>query len=192
MLATFVELFTMPLAGWLSDRVGRKAIYIGGTLFSIVFAFPLFWLLDTRDPTVVLLTLVVGMSCTQSIIFALHASFMPELFGTKVRYSGISLGYQVGAAIGGGGGRNRRLERRRDWAGFAPKEVFLQMVFVVRIATIFIAVSAAWSQTAELSSSVADSSHAAIPRSVSDQGAGKSSIAQHRFAGQNAGQFLRL
>jgi MFS transporter, MHS family, shikimate and dehydroshikimate transport protein len=101
-LATFVELFTMPLAGWLSDRVGRKAIYIAGTLFSIIFAFPLFWLLETRDPTVVLLTIVVGVSCAQGIIFALHASFMPELFGTKVRYSGISLGFQVGAAIGGG------------------------------------------------------------------------------------------
>jgi MFS transporter, MHS family, shikimate and dehydroshikimate transport protein len=101
-LATFVELFTMPLAGWLSDHVGRKAIYITGTLFSIVFAFPLFWLLETRDPTIVLLTIVVGVSCAQGIIFALHASFMPELFGTKVRYSGISLGFQVGAAIGGG------------------------------------------------------------------------------------------
>jgi MHS family shikimate/dehydroshikimate transporter-like MFS transporter len=101
-LATFVELFAMPLAGWLSDRVGRKTIYVAGTLFSIVFAFPLFWLLETRDPTIVLLTIVVGVSCAQGIIFALHASFMPELFGTKVRYSGISLGFQVGAAIGGG------------------------------------------------------------------------------------------
>jgi MHS family shikimate/dehydroshikimate transporter-like MFS transporter len=101
-LATFVELFAMPFAGWLSDRVGRKTIYIAGTLFSIVFAFPLFWLLETRDPTVVLLTIVVGVSCAQGIIFSLHASFMPELFGTKVRYSGISLGFQVGAAIGGG------------------------------------------------------------------------------------------
>lgn len=101
-LATFVELFAMPLAGWLSDYVGRKTIYIAGTLFSIFFAFPLFWLLETRDPTVVVLTIIVGVSCAQGIIFALHASFMPELFGTKVRYSGISLGFQLGAAIGGG------------------------------------------------------------------------------------------
>jgi MFS transporter, MHS family, shikimate and dehydroshikimate transport protein len=100
-LATFVELFAMPFAGWLSDRVGRKAIYLAGTIFSIVFAFPLFWLFETRDPTIILLTFVIGISGAQGIVFALHASFMPELFGAKVRYTGISLGFQVGAAIGG-------------------------------------------------------------------------------------------
>jgi MHS family shikimate/dehydroshikimate transporter-like MFS transporter len=101
-LATCIELFTMPLAGWLSDKIGRRAIYIAGTTFGILFAFPLFWLLQTRDPTIVLATIVIGVSLCQGIVFSLHASFMPELFGTHVRYSGISLGFQIGAAIGGG------------------------------------------------------------------------------------------
>jgi MHS family shikimate/dehydroshikimate transporter-like MFS transporter len=101
-LATFVELFVMPLSGWLSDRLGRRIIYLAGTAFGILFAFPLFWLFETRDPTIVLLTIVCGIALGQGMIFALHASFMPELFSTKVRYSGISLGFQLGAAIGGG------------------------------------------------------------------------------------------
>jgi MFS transporter, MHS family, shikimate and dehydroshikimate transport protein len=101
-LATLCELLVMPFTGWLSDRVGRRPIYLFGTIFGILYAFPLFWLLETRNPTLVLLGIVIGISICQGVVFALHASFMPELFGTKVRYSGISLGFQIGAAIGGG------------------------------------------------------------------------------------------
>ncbi|RTL50664.1 MAG: MFS transporter [Bradyrhizobiaceae bacterium] len=101
-LATFVELIVMPATGWLSDKVGRRPLYLFGTLFGAIFAFPLFWMLETRNPVWVMTAIVVGISVCQGTVFALHASFMPELFGTKVRYSGISLGFQIGAAIGGG------------------------------------------------------------------------------------------
>jgi MHS family shikimate/dehydroshikimate transporter-like MFS transporter len=101
-LATLAELFVMPFSGWLSDRVGRRTIYLAGTAFGILLAFPIFWLFETRDTTIVTLAIVAGIALCQGIVFALHASFMPELFGTNVRYSGISLGFQLGAAIGGG------------------------------------------------------------------------------------------
>jgi MFS transporter, MHS family, shikimate and dehydroshikimate transport protein len=100
-LATLIELFVMPLAGWLSDAIGRRTIYVAGTVFGILLAFPIFWLFDTRDVTIVTWAIVAGICLCQAVIFALHASFMPELFGTSVRYSGISLGFQIGAAIGG-------------------------------------------------------------------------------------------
>jgi MFS transporter, MHS family, shikimate and dehydroshikimate transport protein len=101
-LATLVELFVMPLSGWLSDRIGRRVIYLAGTAFGILLAFPIFWLFETRDATIVTVAIVAGICLCQGVIFALHASFMPELFGTNVRYSGVSLGFQLGAAIGGG------------------------------------------------------------------------------------------
>ena len=100
-LATLIELFVMPLAGWLSDRSG-DARSIWWTAFGILLAFPIFWLFATRDATIVTCAIVAGICLCQAIVFALHASFMPELFGTNVRYSGISLGFQLGAAIGGG------------------------------------------------------------------------------------------
>jgi MHS family shikimate/dehydroshikimate transporter-like MFS transporter len=101
-LATLIELFVMPLSGWLSDTIGRRTIYLVGTAFGILLAFPIFWLFETRDVTIVTGAIVVGICLCQGVIFALHASFMPELFGTSVRYSGVSLGFQLGAAIGGG------------------------------------------------------------------------------------------
>jgi MFS transporter, MHS family, shikimate and dehydroshikimate transport protein len=101
-LATLVELAVMPFTGWLSDQVGRRPLYLFGSIFGALFAFPFFWMIETRDPRLVLSAIVIGISLCQGVVFALHASFMPELFGTKVRYSGISFGFQVGAAIGGG------------------------------------------------------------------------------------------
>ena len=102
LLAAVAELFTLPLFGALSDQIGRKPIYVAGAVLSAALAFPTFWLLQTRDPTVVVLTLVVVMSLTHGLMFGPQAAYMPELFGTRTRYSGASLGCQVSAALSGG------------------------------------------------------------------------------------------
>jgi MHS family shikimate/dehydroshikimate transporter-like MFS transporter len=102
LLAALAELVTIPLFGALSDRVGRKPLYVAGSVLSAALAFPVFWLLETRDPTIVVLTLVVVMSLTHGLMFGPQAAYMPELFGTRTRYSGASLGCQVSAALSGG------------------------------------------------------------------------------------------
>ncbi len=101
-IAAIVETFTIPLFGWLSDRIGRRAFYFFGALFTIGFAFPLFWLLETRDPMIVVLTVTVALSLGHGTMFGLQSTYFPELFGTRVRYTGASSGFQVAAAIGGG------------------------------------------------------------------------------------------
>jgi MFS transporter, MHS family, shikimate and dehydroshikimate transport protein len=101
-VGALLELITLPLAGALSDRFGRKPIYLIGVVLSIACAFPVFWLLDTRDPVYVIVGLAVVMNLTHAIGFGIGASWMPELFGTRVRYTGASIGCQVSAAISGG------------------------------------------------------------------------------------------
>ncbi len=101
-LAAALELLTIPFFGWLSDVIGRRSLYFFGVLFTIGFAFPLFWLIDTKDPTIVTLAVIVALNFGHGTMFGLQSTFFPELFGTRVRYTGASLGFQVSAAIGGG------------------------------------------------------------------------------------------
>ena len=101
-LAALLELFTIPLFGHLSDLFGRRSLYFAGVAFTIVFAFPLFWLLDTRTPEIVILTIIIALNLGHGLMFAPESTYFPELFGANVRYSGASLGFQVAAAIGGG------------------------------------------------------------------------------------------
>ncbi|HYH65931.1 MAG TPA: MFS transporter [Urbifossiella sp.] len=100
-LAAVAHLVATPLFGALSDRVGRKPVYLGGAVFLAAFAFPFFWLVGTREPGYVWLALAVGM-VGHAAMYGPQAAFLAELFGTRVRYTGASLGYQLAAPLSGG------------------------------------------------------------------------------------------
>jgi MFS transporter, MHS family, shikimate and dehydroshikimate transport protein len=101
-VAAFVEVFTIPFFGWLSDYVGRRSLYFFGVFFTICLAYPLFWLVDTRDPAMVTVAIAVALSFGHGTMFALQSTFLPELFNTRIRYTGASFGFQASAALGGG------------------------------------------------------------------------------------------
>jgi MFS transporter, MHS family, shikimate and dehydroshikimate transport protein len=100
-LSAVVALAAIPVFGWLSDRIGRKTMFYASCLFAVAFAFPLFWLLNTKDVWTITAAVVVAITFGQMIGFGVGASWYSELFATRTRYSGASLGFQVGAAIGG-------------------------------------------------------------------------------------------
>jgi len=102
LLASVLELFTIPAFGWLSDIYGRKPMFIAGCLFSVLFAFPMFWLFQTRSPLAIAITLAAAVSFGQGIMFGPEATWVAELFDARLRYSGASLGFQIGAALSGG------------------------------------------------------------------------------------------
>ena len=101
-IAAAIELVTIPFFGWLSDRIGRRPFFFAGVLFTVLFAFPLFWLLDTKDPLIVGAAFAVALSFGHGLMFAMESTYFPELFGARVRYTGASFGFQASAAIGGG------------------------------------------------------------------------------------------
>jgi MHS family shikimate/dehydroshikimate transporter-like MFS transporter len=98
-LATTV---TIPLFGLLTDRFGRRPIFIGGSLFTLVFAFPFFLLLRTGEPMMVALALVLALAIGWAAMYAPQAAYFAELFEPQVRYSGMSIGAQLVAIVAGG------------------------------------------------------------------------------------------
>ena len=101
-IASLIELITIPLFGLLADLWGRRSLYFIGTIFTAAFAFPLFWLLDTKNAALIVLTVAIALSFGHGTMFGIQSAYFPELFGTRVRYTGASFGFQLSAAIGGG------------------------------------------------------------------------------------------
>lgn len=102
LVASAVSLVAVPAWGAISDRVGRRPVYLFGAVAGGVFAFPFFRLLDTGRPALIWLALVLAVSLAHDAMYAPQASFFAELFDTRVRYSGASLAAQMGSVFSGG------------------------------------------------------------------------------------------
>ena len=102
LLGACAELVAIPLFARLSDRVGRKPVYLFGATMTAVLAYPLFWLFDTGSTAAVWTALVMSFVVCHAPMFGPQAAFFSELFGTRVRYSGASLGSQLSTILAGG------------------------------------------------------------------------------------------
>jgi MFS family permease len=100
LMGAVAQIIGIPLAGWLSDRVGRRPVLLVGALGGLVWAFAFVWLVNTKVPGLILLASFVGMLFT-SAMFSPLASFLPELFPTRVRCTGASLCFQLAGVLGG-------------------------------------------------------------------------------------------
>lgn len=101
LLYSFVSLFTVPLWGYVSDRVGRKRMYVIGAAAMLLFAWPYFALLDTKAPMLVLIA-IVASAVVHDMQYGPQAAFIAEAFTPRLRYSGASLGYQLASLTAGG------------------------------------------------------------------------------------------
>ena len=100
-VASCVSFISIPLFGHISDRIGRRKMYLIGTAACGLFAFPYFGMLDTAIPSVVFIAIVLSL-IPHDMMYGPQAALIAEAFTPRLRYSGSSLGYQLASVIAGG------------------------------------------------------------------------------------------
>jgi MFS family permease len=101
MAAACVSFFSIPLAGHLSDKIGRKNMYLLGVVTMGVFGFVYFAMVDTATPALVFIAIVLSL-IPHDMQYGPQAALIAESFTPNLRYSGASLGYQLASIIAGG------------------------------------------------------------------------------------------
>jgi MFS family permease len=102
LVANCIAAVMVPTLGALSDRVGRRPLLLVGLLAACVYIYPFFRVLEGANPLLVSVVIVAAAGFIHPVMFAAESSFVAELFPTAVRFTGASLGKQVGTVLGGG------------------------------------------------------------------------------------------
>ncbi|MBY0509420.1 MAG: MHS family MFS transporter [Rhodospirillaceae bacterium] len=101
LVASIFSFFWIPLSGWISDRIGRKRMYLISVVVTGIFAFIYFAMLETAAPAMVFAAIVLSL-LPHNMMYGPQAAMIAESFTGRLRYSGSSLGYQLTAIIAGG------------------------------------------------------------------------------------------
>jgi MFS family permease len=99
--ASVISLFTIPYSGYLSDRIGRKRMYLLGAAVTGIFGFVYFALLNTMIPGLIFLAIMLSL-IPHDMMYGPQAAMIAESFTGRLRYSGASIGYQLASVIAGG------------------------------------------------------------------------------------------
>ncbi|MBF0754445.1 MULTISPECIES: MFS transporter [Jeotgalicoccus] len=102
MAVSVLTTIMIPVMGSLSDRVGRRKMFLIGAAAMLLYAFPYFFIVNTHEPILVILATFIGLVVIWPPITAILGTMFSESFSKEVRYTGVTLGYQIGAAVAGG------------------------------------------------------------------------------------------
>jgi MFS transporter, MHS family, shikimate and dehydroshikimate transport protein len=102
LIAIVVELILIPVLGRLTDRVGRKPVFLTAAVLNLVLIVPAFLAVHSGNSVVIALLLIAGLALGHGGVYAPQAAYFPELFDSPVRYSGVSVVWQFGSMIASG------------------------------------------------------------------------------------------
>jgi MFS family permease len=100
-IASIIAVGTTFAAGILTDRIGRRRVYLAGCILAIAFGIPMYLLTNTGEPFLMVLVFIIGIGIIHATLTGTQGAWFAELFTTNTRTSGASIGYQVAASIAG-------------------------------------------------------------------------------------------
>ncbi|MEJ2852982.1 MULTISPECIES: MFS transporter [unclassified Saccharothrix] len=137
LIASGAHLITIPLWGALSDKIGRRTTYLIGAVGIGAWMFPFFTLLDTKSFWPIVLAVTVGL-VLHGAMYGPQAAFFSELFGTKVRYSGASVGYQLASIAAGAVAPLIATALLRDFKSSFPIVLYVLAMCVITVIAVLV------------------------------------------------------
>ncbi len=137
--AAVIEAIIMPMMGALSDRVGRKPVYTVGAIWAGLVGFVFYSMIDTQQYWMITAGIVLG-AIGHAAMYGPQASFLSEMFGTKVRYSGASIGYQLASVFAGGLSPAICTALLQLNQGSTPVAMYMMVLSLITIVSIYFAV----------------------------------------------------
>lgn len=101
-IASVVELVTLPLFGILADKVGKRNMFMIGCVFVAIYGFVFFWMVGTRDQGLLIVAYILALALSQASVYSVQGALFAELFPANIRYTATSLPYQLAGIITSG------------------------------------------------------------------------------------------
>ncbi|MCX4776262.1 MFS transporter [Streptomyces sp. NBC_01264] len=138
LIGSAVHFLTIPAWGALSDRIGRRPVTLIGSVGMAAWAFAFFALVDSKSFTVITLAVTTGL-LLHGAMYGPQAAFISEMFDTRVRYSGASMGSQLASIVAGALAPIIAVELLKDYGSSVPVSVYLSAAALVTTLTVLLA-----------------------------------------------------
>ena len=136
LVAHFIHFAVIPMVGKLSDNLGRKKVYMAGAVLGGTWGFFAFPMMDTKNDLIILAAITIGL-LFHSLMYAGQPAIMAEMFPTRMRYSGVSLGYQVTSIVAGSMAPIIAVALLSQYKSSVPVAIYLLGACVVTMVAVF-------------------------------------------------------